>query len=148
MKKLYLYGVFLSWVFLSSSVFAGNQAVEIMIGGQGPVVDGAAFQTVRQVIGNAVANGVVDNFIVSGYGKEGGFSACVQASPRTRGFVSFVQQLRTISPNPNTTAYSITPVVACAEAITFCTLDVNQCPDGLFVGRVPPSCEFAACPSK
>lgn len=148
MKKSYLYGVFLSWVLLSGSAFAGNQAVEIMIGGRGPAVDGAAFQTVRQVIGNAVANGVADKFIVSGYGIEGGFSACVQASPRTKGFAYFVRQLRTISPNPNTTAYSITPVVACAEAITFCTLDVNQCPDGSFVGRVPPSCEFAACPGK
>ncbi len=27
-----------------------------------------------------------------------------------------------------------------------CTLDAKQCPDGSYVGRVAPSCEFAACP--
>lgn len=29
----------------------------------------------------------------------------------------------------------------------FCTMDAMQCPDGSFVGRVPPNCEFAACPA-
>ena len=28
-----------------------------------------------------------------------------------------------------------------------CTQDAKECPDGSFVGRVAPSCEFAACPS-
>lgn len=28
----------------------------------------------------------------------------------------------------------------------FCTLDAQVCPDGSYVGRVPPSCEFAPCP--
>lgn len=27
-----------------------------------------------------------------------------------------------------------------------CTLDAKICPDGSSVGRVPPSCEFEACP--
>ena len=27
-----------------------------------------------------------------------------------------------------------------------CTLDAKICPDGTAVGRVPPNCEFAACP--
>lgn len=27
-----------------------------------------------------------------------------------------------------------------------CTMDAKQCPDGSYVGRVAPSCEFAACP--
>jgi hypothetical protein len=31
------------------------------------------------------------------------------------------------------------------EAV-FCTLDAKQCPDGSWVGRVPPDCEFEACP--
>lgn len=26
-----------------------------------------------------------------------------------------------------------------------CTMDAKQCPDGSYVGRVPPSCEFAPC---
>jgi hypothetical protein len=29
-----------------------------------------------------------------------------------------------------------------------CTLDTKQCPDGSFVGRVPPFCEFAPCPGE
>lgn len=28
-----------------------------------------------------------------------------------------------------------------------CTMDAKVCPDGTFVGRVPPYCQFAACPS-
>lgn len=28
-----------------------------------------------------------------------------------------------------------------------CTLDVKLCPDGSYVGRMPPRCEFAACPT-
>lgn len=29
----------------------------------------------------------------------------------------------------------------------FCTADAKICPDGSAVGRIPPSCEFAACPA-
>jgi glucose/arabinose dehydrogenase len=29
----------------------------------------------------------------------------------------------------------------------FCTLEAKLCPDGSYVGRVPPSCEFAQCPA-
>lgn len=28
-----------------------------------------------------------------------------------------------------------------------CTMDAKICPDGSYVGRVPPSCQFAACPT-
>ncbi|CAB9531286.1 expressed unknown protein [Seminavis robusta] len=31
-------------------------------------------------------------------------------------------------------------------APVFCTADVYECPDGSFVGRVAPDCEFEACP--
>jgi|SRR3990167_10239605 len=31
---------------------------------------------------------------------------------------------------------------------TFCAADVRSCPDGSSVGRVPPACEFAACPAE
>lgn len=27
-----------------------------------------------------------------------------------------------------------------------CTMDAMECPDGSFVGRVPPQCNFAPCP--
>ena len=29
-----------------------------------------------------------------------------------------------------------------------CTLDAKACPDGSYVGRVPPSCNFAPCPGQ
>ncbi len=29
----------------------------------------------------------------------------------------------------------------------FCTADAKECPDGSYVGRVGPSCEFAPCPT-
>lgn len=28
-----------------------------------------------------------------------------------------------------------------------CTMDAKMCPDGSFVGRVPPLCQFAPCPT-
>lgn len=31
--------------------------------------------------------------------------------------------------------------------VVYCTLDAKLCSDGSYVGRVPPSCEFEACPS-
>jgi hypothetical protein len=29
---------------------------------------------------------------------------------------------------------------------TYCTQDAKLCPDGSYVGRVAPTCEFAECP--
>lgn len=29
-----------------------------------------------------------------------------------------------------------------------CTMDAMECPDGSYVGRIPPSCSFAACPGQ
>jgi hypothetical protein len=98
---------------INATAWADNRAVQISIGGIGPGVDAAAFETVKQVIGNTVANGVIDKFNVLGYGIEGGFSACAEANSRSRGFPAFVKQLRTISPNKNTTAYSLNVVATC-----------------------------------
>ena len=35
----------------------------------------------------------------------------------------------------------------CVEKPVACTADAKVCPDGSGVGRVPPNCEFAPCPS-
>jgi hypothetical protein len=35
-----------------------------------------------------------------------------------------------------------------SEETVFCTMDAKMCPDGSFVGRVAPECEFALCPSE
>lgn len=147
-SKINLRVIFSLAVLMSMPAMAENRAVEISINGIGPAVDAAAFETVKQVIGHAVASGVVDKFIVSGYGIEGGFAACAQASFRTKAFGAFVKQLRTITPDPNTTAYTLRSTAACPEETTVCTQEVKQCPDGSFVGRVPPSCNFAPCPGE
>ena len=43
---------------------------------------------------------------------------------------------------------TITPVVSIIpeEDVVACTLDAKECPDGSFVGRSGPNCEFAKCP--
>lgn len=124
------------------------RAVEVSITGIGPAMDVAASSTVRQVIGHAVAGGVIDRFIVLGYGVEGGFSACAQAAPtgRVENFNAVINQLNSIQTNPQTTVYSVQPVESCITDTVFCTQDARECPDGSFVSRVPPSCEFAQCP--
>jgi hypothetical protein len=148
MKKLTCGLIFSLLMTINSAIFAGNNAVEINITGKGPAVDTAALNTVSQVIGSAVANGVVDQYNVTGYGVEGGFSACAQASPFTKSFGAFVNQLRTIKPNRITTAYSLHTVPFCSQETVVCTQEVKLCPDGSYVGRIVPSCEFAQCPGK
>lgn len=133
----------------ASSVQAGSRAVQIDVNGIGPAVDAAALDTVKQVVGYAVATGTVDKFIVKGYGLEGGFSACAQAAPGPKPFGNFVKQLNSIKPNRNTTAYSVKPVAYCNDDPQVCTQEVKLCPDGkTYVGRTGPGCAFALCPGE
>lgn len=32
------------------------------------------------------------------------------------------------------------------DQMTMCTMDAQTCPDGSYVGRIPPDCNFAPCP--
>ncbi|TRW90713.1 hypothetical protein EKO24_019010 [Candidatus Methylobacter oryzae] len=140
--------MFLLALLTGQPVLAQDRAVEISISGIGPPVDVPAYETVRQVIGHAVAKGVIDKFVVSGYGVEGGLSGCVEASPHAQAedLDAFIRQLQTIHPNPQTTAYSVKPTQSCITEVVYCTQDAKLCPDGSYVGRVPPSCSFAPCP--
>lgn len=57
----------------------------------------------------------------------------------------FDEEKISTSPNPST------PVVKDPKPIdppgpTVCTMDAKQCPDGSYVGRSGPQCEFAICP--
>ncbi len=57
----------------------------------------------------------------------------------------FVEEIQTV-PNPSA---SPTPNISSEippEEQVACTLDAKLCPDGSYVGRFPPNCEFAACP--
>jgi hypothetical protein len=43
-------------------------------------------------------------------------------------------------------AYLVWSQVAAPEPeLVACTMDAMICPDGSYVGRVPPTCEFAPC---
>lgn len=148
MKKYAYWLLVGSALSISAPIFAEDRAVEININGIGPPVDDAAVRTVRQVIGHAVASGVIDKFIVYGYGIEGGFSACAEASPskQAKPLNTFVRGLRSIRPDPQTTAYSVNLTQRCSGELVACTQDAKICPDGSSVGRVPPFCKFAPCP--
>ncbi len=149
MKQIKLRFILVVLMVSSGAAFAKNNAVEISIGGIGPGVDQAAANTVKQVIGMAVANGVVDKFIVNNdfIPIEGGFTACAEASPSTKAFPFFVKQLNKIKPDRKTTAYSVQTIPTCEETVV-CIQDAKICPDGTGVGRVAPSREFAPCPVK
>jgi hypothetical protein len=154
MKKL-AYGLLVgSLLAMNVPAFAENRAVHIALGSIGGPFDDAALQTVWQVIGDAVARGIVDTFIVVSSGEtgpiEGGLSGCAEAGFHTeqQEFTAFVQQLHSIHPQSGT-FFTVQPIEHCMrDVIGACTLDVRGCPDGSFVGRVPPSCEFAPCPGE
>lgn len=42
--------------------------------------------------------------------------------------------------------FILLPKIFVAPGPVACTLEAKLCPDGSYVGRVPPSCEFAPCP--
>ena len=134
---------------ITAPALAEDRAVTIAIGSIGGAIDNAAVQTVRQVIGYAVARGTVDTFVVlNKVSIEPILSACAEAGFDTQqqDFTAFVQQLRSIHPQPGT-FYNVQPTAQCLrDTDVFCPADVQACPDGSFVGRVPPSCEFAPCP--
>jgi hypothetical protein len=151
MKKLaYCLLVGSLWA-MNVPAFAEDRAVNIAFGSTGGPLDDAALQTVRQVIGYAVARGTVDTFMVVSSGEiEGGLSACAEAGVHTeqQEFTAFVQQLHSIHPQSGT-FFTVQPIEHCIrDADVACTLEVKECPDGSFVGRVPPSCEFAPCPGE
>jgi hypothetical protein len=106
----------------TTPVTGTGQAIEIYIGGIGPGVDMGAYKKVRQLIGKAVTDSVIDKFVVLGYGREGGFSACVEGKPSnqapSKDFEKFVKQLNNVKPNPSTTAYNLNRIATCAPLVT------------------------------
>lgn len=117
MSKL-THGFFLlATLFTSPSALAANRAVEVSIYSMGAGFDAAAYQTVRQTIGYALGSGLIDTFVVYGYGDEGGFSACAEVAAfnaQGTGLRQLASQLRSIRPNPKTTTYSVKLAASCA----------------------------------
>ncbi|MCL7422615.1 MAG: hypothetical protein M8364_17130 [Methylobacter sp.] len=160
MKKCACLFFFGSVLAISTPAIAENRAVNISIGSIGGELDEAAVQTVRQVIGHAVANQTVEKYLVKGPGPglplpvEGNLSICAEAGSNTADaeFDAFIEQLHSISPKQGT-FYTIEPAANCGtndniDDTIYCTMDAMQCPDGSWVGRQPPSCEFAPCPEE
>jgi flagellar basal body-associated protein FliL len=54
--------------------------------------------------------------------------------------------LQAPSPQPTAEDQNISQEDVSEEEIIFCAQDVKQCPDGSYVSRQPPTCEFAPCP--
>ena len=99
-----------------------RHAIEININGIGPAVDRMAYKKLRKTIGDAVTNEVIDKFVIYGYGKEGGFSGCIEDRPLltvepSKNFEKLVKQLTAIKPNRKTTAYSISRVKTCPALV-------------------------------
>ena len=160
MKSLVIYSLIAAtFPLFCQSIQADEQpvtakAVQIDIGSIGGKLDTAAIRTVRQVLGYNIANGTVDNFNVyrpknSVIPIEGGLSACADAgfNVSSNRFATFINDLKTIKPRSGT-FYTLTPKESCTtpDNSIVCTQDVKQCPDGSFVGRIPPSCAFKPCP--
>jgi hypothetical protein len=53
--------------------------------------------------------------------------------------------LQAPSPQPTAEDQNISQENTSEEEIIFCAQDVKQCPDGSYVSRQPPTCEFAPC---
>ena len=98
-----------------------RHAIDISIGGIGPGVDAIAYKKLRHLIGNAIANSVIDKFLIYGYGREGGFSACVEdrpsSQPPSEAFEKFVKQLNGIKPDPSSSFYSVNRLLTCPPLI-------------------------------
>lgn len=48
--------------------------------------------------------------------------------------------------NSEEESFSVGNDILPEEEMVFCTMDAKMCPDGSYVGRVAPDCEFAPCP--
>lgn len=122
-----------------------RRAIEISVGGTGYAMDKNSYKKVRKAIGDAVTNDVIDKFVIYGYGKEGGFSGCVEArnlgNPPSNAFEKFVKQLNAIKPPKKTTFYSVNRLETCAPL----TPQVSK-PKTVFVAKADQSkqCDAAS----
>jgi hypothetical protein len=103
----------------ATSPAAAPTAIEIQIGGIGPAVDAAAYRKVKLLLADALYRDTVAYFDVYGYGKEGGFSACVEKGRLTAAgsFEQLLKSLKAIKPNASTTAYNVAVVEACTYRV-------------------------------
>ncbi len=108
------------------------------------------------MVGHAISTGIVDIFVVYGSTpREGGIYFCAEAGNYIVDlqFNEFINELNSIKPNQGT-FYNIDRVDNCSITVEYddtsdedisCTEDAKVCPDGSWVGRMHPNCEFAPC---
>lgn len=94
-------------------------ALEINIGGIGPAVDAKAYSKVRMLIAEAIYSNTLSYFDVSGYGKEGGFSACVEKGmfAAEGSFERLTRALKAIRVDRSTTFYNVDQVARCTYPV-------------------------------
>lgn len=117
---------FLLYICFSLSAFDAmsdvgqTKALSIDIGGIGPAVDQKAYKQVRRLIGNGIASGNFDKFVIGGYGKEGGFSGCVQSGRYSddRAFQRLHKALKAVRYNKSTTAYQVSEAENCPDTFS------------------------------
>jgi hypothetical protein len=116
------------WVAIGAALVAGGpvwattDAVKIEAFSDGQGIDTTALQAIRQVVGRAVATGIVDTFLVFSPQRggpipiEGGLSACAERGfgATARQFVGFVQRVAAIAPQPGTTI-TVTRLASCTD---------------------------------
>ena len=125
-------------------------AVKLSIQCSGTLALNAVYRDARQVIAFAVGDGEVDRFVVYGAfssDEASGFDACAEVGAGGD-IVSLVRRLRAITPEDETTSYTVSTVDRCQEEQTICPAYVKACPDGSYVSPIPPTCAFAPCPGE
>lgn len=60
------------------------------------------------------------------------------------GYILYSKSLN--NPSPSIQPKALDKVKDRQEDAVFCTQDAKQCPDGSYVSRSGPKCEFAPCP--
>ena len=103
-------------------VWATTDAVKIEAFSDGRGVDPTALRAIRQVVGRAVATGIVDTFVVFSPQRggpipiEGGLAACAERGffATERQFVAFVKRVDAIEPQPGTTI-TLTRLASCTD---------------------------------
>lgn len=94
-------------------------ALEISIGGIGPAVDARAYAKVRLLLAEALYSNTISYFNVAGYGKEGGFSACVEKGmfAAEGSFERLTRSLRAIRVDRSTSFYNVDEAERCTYPV-------------------------------
>ena len=91
-------------------------ALSFSIGVLGSSTDSKLSHRVRIVIGEGIANNIIDTFLLTSVLPDGSLQGCVQKSPKSsrEQFQRFVSKLRTVKYNPATNVFGVEYKLKCA----------------------------------